>query len=566
MTLWQTNYEKWHSKAKGEIKQALEALSDSEKKDAFETELSFGTAGLRGIIGLGTNRMNKYIVRQTTRGLAEWISAQGEEEKERGVVISYDNRHFSQDFAFEAAKVLGKCGIRSYVFEHLTPTPVLAFSVRHWNAVAGIMITASHNPPAYNGYKVYGEDGGQFPPDAADRLASYIDKIDSPFDVEVADKETLIEQGVLKLLGEETIQAYLKEVEKVTVNRDVLKEASDKIQFVYSGMHGTGTRLVKRVFEQLESPKVAYVTEQCVEDPDFSTVESPNPETEPAFDLSKKLAEEVNADVLFATDPDSDRLGVCVRMGKGKYHLLSGNQTASLMLDYLVNHCPLPNNPALIRSIVSSHLPDKIVKPHGVDVFEVLTGFKFVGNQIKEFEATHSHEMILGYEEAIGYLIKPFVRDKDGFQALTLMTEVASYHFLQGRNLMEALELIYKTHGYFSENTISVQYPGLEGKEKMAAIMDRVRKTDLDEIAGYPVKRREDFLTLQSVEDGVVTPLNYTSSNVLRYLFADESFIALRPSGTEPKIKLYMSAVGETRAKADEKLKAFEHVMLQMIK
>lgn len=562
MSKWEKTYTDWYDRADADLIAELDQMTAEEREDAFGTALTFGTAGLRGILGHGTNRMNLYVIRQTTEGLAQWINEQGDEAKKRGVAISYDNRHKSRDFAFEAAQVLGRHGIKSYVFEELNPTPVLSFAVRYYQTIAGIMVTASHNPPNYNGFKVYGEDGGQFPPEAADRLTDFIMEIDSPFDIEVGDAEALEAEGTIELVGEEVLTAYLEELKAVTINPSVAEKVGSDIHFVYSAMHGAGTKLAEKTFDQAGFTNISYVEAQCQPDPDFSTVESPNPEVEEAFDLSKELAEEVDADLLFATDPDADRLGVCVRTGKEDYYLLSGNQAAALMLDYLVTKSELPSHPALIRSLVSSHLPDAIAREHGVDVFEVLTGFKFIADKIKEFEGTGSHEMVLGFEEAIGYLVKPFVRDKDAFQALVLMAEVAAYHYGEGRNLIDALELIYEKYGYYYERTISVQYPGLSGKENMARIMTEVREEGLDNIAGYDVIRTDDYLTGESsTADGQVEALDYPSSNVLRYTFEDGGWIALRPSGTEPKIKLYMSAIGDSMAEAQSKVDSYEEAM-----
>ncbi|MDO5457371.1 MAG: phospho-sugar mutase [Atopococcus tabaci] len=562
MSSWKKNYTKWYDRLDTNLRPELDEMSAEEKEEAFGSSLTFGTAGLRGILGHGTNRMNIQIIHQTTEGLARWIEEQGDEAKERGVAISYDNRHYSDSFAFEAAKVLGQHGIKSYVFEELNPTPVLSFAVRYYQAIAGIMVTASHNPPNYNGFKVYGEDGGQFPPEAAARLTDFINEIESPFDIEVADAEALQAEGTIELVGEEVLAAYLEELKEVTVNPSLAEKVGSDIHFVYSAMHGAGTQLAKKSFDQAGFTNISYVESQCQADPDFSTVKSPNPETEEAFDLSKELAEEVDADVLFATDPDADRLGVCVRTGVEDYTLLSGNQTAALMLDYLVTQSNLPENPALIRSLVSSHLPDAIAKAHGVEVYEVLTGFKFIADKIKEFEKTGSHEMILGFEEAIGYLVKPFVRDKDAFQALVLMAEVAAYHFEEGRNLVDALELIYERYGYYYDRTISVQYPGLSGQETMEKIMTEVRQAQLENIADYDVVKTDDYLTRESsAGDGQIETLDYPSSNVLRYTFEDGGWIALRPSGTEPKIKLYMSAIGESMADAQSKVDSYEQAM-----
>lgn len=561
MSNWREIYEEWLDKADDDLQEALRAMDEEEQKDAFGSELAFGTAGLRGILGPGTNRMNRHIIQKTTEGLARWVENQGPEAKQAGVVISYDNRHYSQEFAYEAASVLGAHGIQSYVFDELTPTPVLSFSVRELGTIAGIMITASHNPPNYNGYKVYGKDGGQFPPEAADSLSAIIAGLEDPFAIEPADVDELKNSGLLKVVGDDLRQAYLAELKSVNVNPGLAKEAGDQVSFTYSAMHGTGYKLVKQALDQAGYTNIHYVESQCQPDPNFSTVESPNPEVEEPFDLSKDLADQVDADLLFATDPDADRLGVLVRLDATDYYLLSGNQVASLMFDYLCQHGELAGQPALIRSIVSTHLVDEIAKDYGVEVFEVLTGFKFVADKIGEFEASgDNYSFVMGFEEAIGYLIQPFVRDKDAIQAIVLMAEVATYHQQQGRNLIEALEELYQKYGYHFERTISVMYPGLSGQDKMKQIMAEVRQADLEVIGGQEVVKIEDYLTLEAkFADGRRRKLDYDSSNVLRYTLADGSWIALRPSGTEPKIKLYMSGVSsESMEKAQAKVDAIE--------
>lgn len=573
MAHWQERLEAWRNYADLEtsLKEEIQNSSEAELEDAFGQELEFGTAGLRGIIGAGTNRMNRYIIRQTTEGMARWIEKQGDQAKEKGVVISYDNRHFSREFALEAACVLGAHGIKSYVFSKLHPTPLLSFAVRYLACEAGIMVTASHNPPNYNGYKVYGSDGGQFPPQAANELTEIIREIESPFTVEVADQDELVEAGMLTFVGEDVVEAYMEELKTVTVDPSVAEENGDLLNIIFSGMHGTSAVVVDEVFKTAGFSHYHLVEEQMVLDPDFSTVESPNPETEPAFDLSKVYGEKYDADILFATDPDADRLGVVVRRGADDYVMLSGNQVASLMFHYIASRKSemqtLPENSALVRSIVSTPFVDEIAKDFDVDVFEVLTGFKFVGDQIKAFERTGSHEFLMGFEEAIGYLIRPYVRDKDSLQAISLVAEIATYYKAKGQNLLDALEELYEKYGYYMEETISVQYPRLSGKEKMAQIMSDVRSTNFEAIGGLKVERVDDYLKQISVgADGKETPIKQSKSNVLRYKFADKSWLALRPSGTEPKIKLYMGGVGQNRAEALQKIEQMKQDMIQKIK
>ncbi|MBS6097860.1 MAG: phospho-sugar mutase, partial [Streptococcus vestibularis] len=427
------NYQKWLDFAElpAYLRDELVAMDEKTKEDAFYTNLEFGTAGMRGLIGAGTNRINIYVVRQATEGLAQLIDSKGEEAKKRGVAIAYDSRHFSPEFAFESAQVLAAHGIKSYVFESLRPTPELSFAVRHLHTFAGIMVTASHNPAPFNGYKVYGEDGGQMPPADADALTDYIRAIDNPFTVKLADLEDSKASGLIEVIGENVDAEYLKEVKDVNINQDLINEYGRDMKIVYTPLHGTGEMLARRSLAQAGFDAVQVVEAQAVPDADFSTVKSPNPENQAAFALAEELGRKVDADVLVATDPDADRLGVEIRQPDGSYLNLSGNQIGAIIAKYILEAHKtagtLPANAALCKSIVSTELVTKIAESYGATMFNVLTGFKFIGEKIHEFETQHNYTYMLGFEESFGYLIKPFVRDKDAIQAVLIVAEIAAY-------------------------------------------------------------------------------------------------------------------------------------------
>ena len=562
---YQESYQTWLDFADlpDYLREELVAMDEKTKEDAFYTNLEFGTAGMRGYIGAGTNRINIFVVRQATEGLAKLVESKGEEAKKRGVAIAYDSRHFSPEFAFESAQVLAAHGIKSYVFESLRPTPELSFAVRHYNAIAGIMVTASHNPKEFNGYKVYGEDGGQMPPADAAALTDYIRAIENPFAVELADLKASKENGLITVLGEETDVKYLEELKDLSINPDLIAEYGKDMKIVYTPLHGTGEMLARRALAQAGFESVQVVEAQATPDPDFSTVASPNPESQAAFALAEELGREVDADVLLATDPDADRVGVEVRQADGSYWNLSGNQIGAIIAKYILEANKqagtLPANAALAKSIVSTELVTKIAESYGATMFNVLTGFKFIAEKIQEFEEKHNYTYMFGFEESFGYLIKPFVRDKDAIQAVLIVAEIAAYYRSRGMTLADGIDEIFKEYGYFAEKTISVTLSGKDGAEQIKAIMAKFRDNSPEQFNATDIAVFEDFaLQTKTDKDGNVEKLTTPPSDVLKYTLADDSWFAVRPSGTEPKIKFYIATVGETLAEAEEKIANIE--------
>lgn len=559
------NFQKWldFEQLPDYLRQELLSMDEKTKEDAFYTNLEFGTAGMRGYIGAGTNRINIYVVRQATEGLAKLIETKGEEAKKRGVAITYDSRHFSPEFAFESAQVLAKHGIKSYVFEALRPTPELSFAVRHLNAYAGIMVTASHNPAPFNGYKVYGQDGGQLPPADADALTDFIRAIENPFAVELADLDESKSSGLIQVIGEDVDIEYLREVKDVNINQDLINNFGKDMKIVYTPLHGTGEMLTRRALAQAGFESVVVVESQAKADPDFSTVKSPNPESQAAFALAEELGREVDADVLVATDPDADRLGVEIRQPDGSYKNLSGNQIGAIIAKYILEAHKtagtLPENAALAKSIVSTELVTKIAESYGATMFNVLTGFKFIAEKIQEFEEKHNHTYMFGFEESFGYLIKPFVRDKDAIQAVLLVAEIAAYYRSRGLTLADGIDEIYKEYGYFAEKTISVTLSGVDGAAEIKKIMDKFRENGPKQFNNTDIVLLEDFQKQTATKnDGTISNLTTPPSNVLKYTLADDSWIAVRPSGTEPKIKFYIATVGNDLADAETKIANIE--------
>ncbi|HEP3539468.1 TPA: phospho-sugar mutase [Streptococcus pyogenes] len=559
------NFQKWldFEQLPDYLRQELLSMDEKTKEDAFYTNLEFGTAGMRGYIGAGTNRINIYVVRQATEGLAKLIETKGEEAKKHGVAIAYDSRHFSPEFAFESAQVLAQHGIKSYVFEALRPTPELSFAVRHLNAYAGIMVTASHNPAPFNGYKVYGQDGGQLPPADADALTDFIRAIENPFAVELADLDESKSSGLIQVIGEDVDMEYLREVKDVNINQDLINNFGKDMKIVYTPLHGTGEMLTRRALAQAGFESVVVVESQAKADPDFSTVKSPNPESQAAFALAEEFGREVDADVLVATDPDADRLGVEIRQPDGSYKNLSGNQIGAIIAKYILEAHKtagtLPENAALAKSIVSTELVTKIAESYGATMFNVLTGFKFIAEKIQEFEEKHNHTYMFGFEESFGYLIKPFVRDKDAIQAVLLVAEIAAYYRSRGLTLADGIDEIYKEYGYFAEKTISVTLSGVDGAAEIKKIMDKFRENGPKQFNNTDIVLLEDFQKQTATKnDGTISNLTTPPSNVLKYTLADDSWIAVRPSGTEPKIKFYIATIGDTLDIAQEKIANIE--------
>ncbi|URZ87940.1 phospho-sugar mutase [Floricoccus penangensis] len=549
----------------------LNHLTEEQIEDAFYTSLEFGTAGQRGLIGVGTNRMNKYTVRLTTEGLARLMDSKGEEEKKRGVAIAYDSRHFSPEFAMEAASVLASHGIPSFVFESLRPTPELSFAVRELNALNGIMITASHNPAPYNGYKVYGEDGGQMPPHDADALTKYVEAIDDIFSINPEDSDKYIEEGLITIIGKEIDDKYLELLKTVTINQDLIDKFGRDLNIVYTPLHGTGEMLGRAGLAQAGFEKIAVVEEQAIPDGDFPTVKSPNPESQAAFKLAEELGREVGAEMLVATDPDADRIGVEVLLPNGNYQPLSGNQIGAILAKYILeahkSAGTLPENAAILKSIVSTDLVAHIAESYNVEMFNVLTGFKFIAEKIQEFEDTGSHTYMFGFEESFGYLIKPFVRDKDAIQALLLVCEVAAYYKSLGKTLYDGIQDIYAEYGHFKEKTISLTLEGIDGSAQIKEIMTNFRDNAPSKFAGLEVLLTEDFKEQTATSHtGKVEKLTTPPSDVLKYHLEDGSWIAVRPSGTEPKIKFYLAVIGDTDEEATKKIESIEEEINKFVK
>lgn len=572
---WEQVYQQWLNEENipENLKNELKDLNtDPEKcEDAFYAPLEFGTAGMRGILGAGINRMNIFTVRQATEGLARFMDTQDPETKRRGVAIAYDSRHMSPEFAMEAAKTLAKHDIPSFVFESLRPTPELSFAVRYFKAFAGIMITASHNPAAYNGYKVYGEDGGQMPPADADALTKYVRSIENSLKIDVLSDEEVAHSGLINIVGEEVDNAYLKEIKTVTINQELINEMGKELKLVYTPLHGTGKMLGEKALKQAGFEKFVLVPEQAVADPDFTTVKSPNPEEHSAFEYAIRLGEKEGADLLIATDPDADRLGAAVRMPNGDYQVLTGNQLGSIMIHYILEAHQqagtLPQNAAVLKSIVSSELATAIAEKYNTKMFNVLTGFKFIAEKIQQYEEDHSQTFMFGFEESYGYLVKPFVRDKDAIQALVLLAEVAAFYKKQGKTLYDGLQDIFEEFGYFEEKTISVTMSGIEGSGKIKALMAKCREQAPTEFAGIQVTQTEDFKELtRTFADGQTEQLQTPPSDVLKYHLEDGSWIAIRPSGTEPKIKFYLATKATSSSEASEKIAAFEAVVNELTK
>lgn len=572
---WEETYQTWKDNPElaADLKAELAQLVDNQEalEDAFYEPLSFGTAGMRGVLGVGINRMNIYTVRQATEGLATFMDTLDDGTKQRGVAISYDSRHHSQEFAFDAARVLGAHGIPTFVFESLRPTPELSFTVRHLHTYAGIMITASHNPKQYNGYKIYGEDGAQMPPKESDMITKYIRQVKDIFGVKVADKDALIEDGTLNIIGDEVDKAYLEEVNQVTINHELVAEEGKTMKLIFTPLHGTGAMLGEKALKQAGFENFTMVPQQAEPDPEFSTVKKPNPEDPAAFDLAIELGKKEGADLLIGVDPDADRLGAAVRQPNGEYKLLTGNQIAAILLNYILtarkDAGTLPSNAVAVKSIVSSEFATKVAANFNVKMINVLTGFKFIAEQIKNFEADGSHTFMFGFEESYGYLIRPFVRDKDAIQSLVMLAEVAAFYKKQGMNLYDGLQELFKKYGYFAEKTIALTFDGVEGAKEIEDLMTKFREESPKEFAGYKVVALEDFeKSTKTNADGTVEEIKIPKSNVLKYLLEDGTWIAVRPSGTEPKIKFYIGTQADSQDEAFAKRQQFEDTVMAFVK
>ena len=550
-------------------KQLNQIVADEKSlEEAFYKDLEFGTGGMRGEIGAGTNRMNLYTVRKASAGLAAYIAGNGDEAKKRGVVIAYDPRRFSPEFAMEAARTLATSGIQTYVFDALRPTPELSFAVRYLQAFSGIVVTASHNPPEYNGYKVYGSDGGQLPPEGADVIIAKINEIENELLIEVKDTETLMEKGLIKIIGPEVDQAYIEKLMTISENPSIADETDVKV--VFTPLHGTGNIPIRNGLKALKYQHVTVVKEQELPDAEFSTVKSPNPEEHAAFALAIQEGEKLGADLLIATDPDADRLGIAVKNDQGEYVVLTGNQTGALLLHYILSAKQskgiLPKNGAMLKTIVTSELGCVIANSFGVTTIDVLTGFKFIGEKIKEFETTGQYKFLFGYEESYGYLIGDFVRDKDAVQAALLATEVSAFYKKKGMSLYDALLDLFKQYGFFQEGLRSLTLKGKDGAELIQQTLASFRSSPLQEVGALKVTAVEDYLTSIRMEaDGTEKSIGLPKSNVIKYYFEDGTWICLRPSGTEPKVKFYFSVNSSSLEESQQKLALVEKQFMEIV-
>ena len=567
-------YEQWLSNpyfdeaTKEELKNIAE--DDNEIKERFYMDLEFGTAGLRGIIGAGTNRMNIYVVRRATQGLANYIAKV--DKKSQGVAIAYDSRHMSPEFAEEAALCLAANGIKAYIFESLRPTPELSFAVRHLGCVAGINVTASHNPPEYNGYKVYWEDGAQITPPHDSGIMGEVKSISDWNTVKTIDKAEAEKAGLFQVIGKEVDDAYMAELKKQVLHMDAIKAEGKNLKVVYTPLHGTGNIPARRILKELGFENVYVVKEQELPDGDFPTVSYPNPEAAEAFELGLKLAKEVDADLVLATDPDADRLGVRVKDKNGEYHDLTGNMSGCLLANYEISqkkaiNGSLPEDGALIKTIVTTNLADAIAKGYGVKLIEVLTGFKFIGQQILGFEKSGKGSYLFGFEESYGCLIGTYARDKDAIVATMALCEAAAYYKTQGKTLWDAMIEMYEQFGYYKDAIQSVTMKGIEGLQKIQEIMNSLRQNPPAEFAGHKVVAVRDYKadTITDVATGAVKPTGLPNSNVLYYELTDDAWVCVRPSGTEPKVKFYYGVKGTSLADADEKSDIMGKAVLDMV-
>ena len=567
-------YEQWIANpyfdeaTKEELKSIAE--DENEIKERFYMDLEFGTAGLRGIIGAGTNRMNIYVVRRATQGLANYIAKV--DKKSQGVAIAYDSRHMSPEFAQEAALCLAANGIKAYIFETLRPTPELSFAVRHLGCVAGINVTASHNPPEYNGYKVYWEDGAQITPPHDSGIMGEVKAISDWNTVKTMDKAEAEKAGLFEVIGKEVDDAYMAELKKQVIHMDAIQAEGKNLKIVYTPLHGTGNIPARRILKELGFENVYVVKEQELPDGDFPTVSYPNPEAAEAFELGLKLAKEVDADLVLATDPDADRLGVRVKDKNGEYHDLTGNMSGCLLANYEISqrkavNGSLPEAGALIKTIVTTNLADAIAKGYGVKLIEVLTGFKFIGQQILGFEKSGKGSYLFGFEESYGCLIGTYARDKDAIVATMALCEAAAYYKTQGKTLWDAMIEMYEQFGYYKDDIKSVTMKGIEGLQKIQDIMNSLRQNPPAEFAGHKVVAVRDYKadTIKNLETGEVTPTGLPNSNVLYYELTNDAWVCVRPSGTEPKVKFYYGVKGTSLADADEKSAVMGKAVLDMV-
>ena len=566
---YKDNYQEWLNNVNNSQKKELESIKDNDKEiqERFTIPLAFGTAGMRGTICMGISNMNEYTVARATKGLSDYVTTLGDEAKKRGVIISYDTRRMSFEFALNTARVLGANGINVYLYENVSPVPMCSYAVRHLNCIAGVMITASHNPKEYNGYKVYGEDGAQMSPEATEVVVGFIEK--TPYfgiakeDVKVTcqsdikDKDNEKISDHITVIGKSVDNDYFNEISKLSLSKEAVKKVGSTIKIVYSPIHGSGYMPVTTMLARM-GISVNVVEEQRLPDTEFSTVKMPNPEQPDALALGIKLANSLGSDVVIGTDPDCDRMGVAIRNDNGEFVLLNGNQIGALLMDYiLMRHQQmgtLPRNAAVVKTIVTTKLADKIAKSYGATVYDVLTGFKFIGEKIKEWEQNGKHTFMFGYEESYGYLSGTHARDKDAVVASMLFAEMICYYTSIDVKLYDKLQEIFKKHGYFVEVSKSFSFKGLEGMQKMQDIMNGFRNTDLKEVAGVKVVSKMDLKKGEiKYADGTVAKAELPSTNVIKYDLGNDEWLCIRPSGTEPKLKVYVSTNAATLVESQKK-------------
>ncbi len=562
--MYRKEYENWKNfrRLDGELREELLSMDEETKKDAFYKTLEFGTGGMRGIIGAGINRMNKYTIRKANYGFGKYLSQKYPDGLSRGVVIAYDNRNKSVEFARESASVLASFGIKTYLFESLRPTPELSFAVRYLNAIGGIVVTASHNPPKYNGYKIYDEDGCQLVPRYADKVIKHVNSVEDVFRVKYVPYVDALEQGLVEIIGEEIDREYLDKVDTVQLQPDKDKD----VKIVFTPLHGTSAKIGVIALERNDY-NVIPVKEQLVADPNFSTVKSPNPENKESFEMAIKYGKKHNADILIATDPDADRLGVAV-LHDGEYILLTGNQTGAIMVDYILRtrqeKGTLPKKGMVYNTIVTSELGAEIAKKFGMEVESTLTGFKFIGEKAKEIENSE-YEFMFGYEESYGYVVKDFVRDKDSIQALLLISEIANIGKRGGQTLYDYLMFIYEEYGFYKEDLVNIALEGASGEAKIKEIISYFRENKPTSMLGLRVFKVEDYLTRKRYFDKHTDDINLPISNVLKFVLEDGSWFVLRPSGTEPKLKIYIGVQGDSLADSEAKNKALKEAVTKII-
>ena len=569
MLAYKDDFKYWLTKVTKEEQEELLAVenNDEQLKRRFAIPLEFGTAGMRGIIALGTGCLNRYTVRRATQGVANFIIQSGENAVKRGVVISYDTRNFSYEFALETAAVLAYNGIKVYLYNDTHPVPMCSFAIRHLNAFVGIMITASHNPKEYNGYKVYGQDGAQMSPEDTAVVVDYINSISDYFSVEsvqinaerskiMAMNGEVLQENIV-VIGKNVEDAYFNELSKLSLSPDAVKEVASKIKIVYTPLHGSGYKPVTTILKQMNIP-CNVVEEQKDPDGNFPTVAVPNPEQPDALKMGINLAKQLRSSIVIGTDPDADRMGVAIKDNNGEFILLNGNQIGAMMLNYILMRRKdmgiLPENGAVVKTIVTTNLADMIAKSYGVTVYNVLTGFKFIGEKIKEWESNGKHTFLFGYEESFGYLSGTHSRDKDAVVSAMLFAEMACYYESKNIKLYDVLQDLFKKFGYFTEVSKSIAFGGVDGMSEMKAVMDKLRSRPINNIAGNPVLKFMDFSKSESKNiDGSIEKIDLPKTNVLKFMLSDDEWCCVRPSGTEPKLKIYVSVKGDTQELAKTK-------------